>query len=424
MQIADPTALTTGGERRVVVAGGGYAGVTLASTLADRMRDADGIEIVLVDPKPYQQALSELDLVAAGTPRPQFAELWHGQIFAEKPVTIVYDRLDSIDLDARRVTVGPAGGPTTAIPYWRLVIATGAVPRLPPVPGLEEHAVTVWSVNDAMELQQRLEKALEAAACTPEPEMRRCELAVTVVGGGATGIEIMGTIAAVLPKHVARLGYKPQDLALTLLEGSDDILHDLVPSQREKARARLESLGVQIVTGELLAEATESAVRTTAGREIPTSVLVWCGGARADPDAADWGLDVSPNGRLITTDRQKAVGRDDIYVVGDVAEFRDGAHPHGLPMLAQFAIQGAEHAAESILSETRGKPLVPYEPNMHGEFVSVGPDWGIGWMLKLRISGRFAIFMKRLTYVLYWMQVGSYRLARLRTRQMLGMHRQ
>jgi NADH dehydrogenase FAD-containing subunit len=92
-------------------------------------------------------------------------------------------------------------------------------------------------------------------------------------------------------------------------------------------------------------------------------------------------------------------------------------------MLAQFAIREAEHAADSMLCEARGLGPLQFEPNMHGEFVSVGPGWGIGWMFGIPVSGWPAIVMKRLTYVMYWVQVGSYRLAWERTRQMLRMRR-
>ena len=108
-----------------------------------------------------------------------------------------------------------------------------------------------------------------------------------------------------------------------------------------------------------------------------------------------------------------------VYVVGDVAAFRDPGTGRVLPMLAQFAIRGAEHAAVSVIREARGVALTPFIPNMHGEFVSVGPKWGVGWMFHVNVSGWFAIVMKRLTYVMYWVQVGSFRLAWKRTLQML-----
>jgi len=424
MEIADPRSVSaTTAKRRVVIAGGGYAGMTLAVTLAHRAKPADDLEIVLVEARPYQQALSELDLVAAGTPRPQFAELWHLDIFRGLPIKCVYERLECVHPDRRTVSVGPRGNPVCEIPYWRLVVATGAIATTPPVPGLAEHAITMWSVSDAQNLQRSIEAQFKLAAALPERADRERALSFTVVGGGATGIEVVGTIAAVLPRMVRRAGMDPKEMRLRLIECRADVLYDLPQPQRVKARRRLEKMGVEVILGEKLVRVADRTAYLESGREVPSPVLVWCGGAHADPDAVEWGLAFDKSGRLVCDETLKAEGHDDIYVVGDVAAFKDPKDNRVLPMLAQFAIREAECAGDSILAEARGGVPAAFAPHMHGEFVSVGPGWGVGWMFKLNVSGRFAIIMKRITYIMYWLQVGSFRLAWKRTRQMLRLHR-
>jgi NADH dehydrogenase len=424
MEIADPRSCAAKtAKRRVVIAGGGYAGMTAAVTLAHRMKAADDLEIVLVEARPYQQALSELDLVAAGTPRPQFAELWHLDIFRGLPIRCVYERLECVYPDRQTVSVGPRDAATCEIPYWRLIVATGAIATTPPVPGLAEHAITMWSVSDAQKLQRSIEQQFKVAATLPDRAEREKALSFTVVGGGATGIEVIGTIAAVLPRMILRAGMDPAEMNLRLIEGRADVLFDLPEKQRAKARRRLEKMGVDILLGEKLVKVEDGVATVESGREVPSPVLVWCGGAHADPDAVEWGLTFDNSGRLVCDKTLKAEGHDDIYVVGDVAAFRDPKDGRVLPMLAQFAIREAECAADSVIAEARGGKAGVFEPHMHGEFVSVGPGWGVGWMFKLNVSGRFAIFMKRLTYIMYWLQVGSFRLAWKRTRQMLRLHR-
>lgn len=423
MRVADTVDLCSPTRRRVLIAGGGYAGITLATTLSHRMKESDGIEVVLVDPRPFQQALSELDLVAAGTSRPQFAELWHASIFKNLPITVCYDRLEAVHPAENSVDIGPRENPTARVPYWRLVLATGAVAHVPPVPGLAENALTMWSVEDAFALQHRVERQFRLAASLTDAYQREHALSFTVVGGGATGVEIIGTIAAVLPKMIRRSGYDPRELRLCLLEGRPDILYDLPEPQRARARRQLQSMGVELVCGEKLTRVENGCAYTESGRCVEAGTLVWCGGAHADPDAAGWGLELDNSGRLVIDTDLRLHDHEAIYAVGDVAGFRDPTDNRVLPMLAQFAIREAEHAAENILAEARGQETTPFKPNMHGEFVSIGPRWGVGWMFGLNISGRPAIFMKRLTYVLYWLQVGSFRLAWSRTRQMLAMHK-
>jgi len=423
MEVVDPRTLDHGHPRRVVVVGGGYAGLTFVVTLAHRMRASEGIEIVLVDPRPYQQALSELDLVAAGTPRPQFAELWYADVLKGLPIRVVHERLENVCTDDACVEVGPRGGPVVRIPYWRLVLATGAIPHIPPVPGLREHALTMWSVSDALALQRAIDEHMKHALTLCDPAERSRALGVTVVGGGATGIEIVGTIAKRLPAMIERSGHDPGELTVTLIEGRPDVLYDLPVAQRDRARHRLERMGVRLLLGQNLARVEHEVAYLADGTAISSPVLVWCGGAHADPDAVGWGLAFDNSGRLVCDSRLKAQGHDAIYVVGDVAAFKDPKDDRVLPMLAQFAIREAEHAADAVLHEVRGEPLTPFLPNMHGEFVSVGPDWGVGWMFGINVSGFPAIVLKRITYVMYWLQVGSVRLAWKRTVQMLRMRR-
>ena len=411
------------GKRRIVVIGGGYAGTTCAVTLARKLAPSDDAEVLLVEPHACQQALSELDLVAVGPPRPEFCELWLTNVFRDSPVTVCYNRMDHLRTEDRMAILGPRGAAEQEVAYWRLVIATGAIAFVPPVPGLAEHAVTMWSVADAQELQQRIERQFHVAAKLADRGARERALSFTVVGGGATGVEIIGTMAQLLPKRMRDVSLDPADLHIRLVEGRPEILYDLPKPQRAKAVGRLERLGVEIVTGSMVESVDEGVVHLASGKDLDASVLVFCGGAHADPDATSWGLPADPAGRLLCDTACKVDGHDDIYVVGDVAAFRDPETNRTLPMLAQFAIREAEHTAANIVRELRGKPLVPFEPSMHGEFVSIGPHWGVGWMFGINVSGRLAIVMKRLTYVLYWLQVGSFRLAWSRTRQMLAMHK-
>ena len=127
--------------------------------------------------------------------------------------------------------------------YWRIAVCTGAVPSVPPIPGLAEHAVTMWSVADAQELQRRVNAQLKLAARMPDSAQRQEALSVTVCGGGATGLEIIGTIGQLLPKRAAEIGLDPEDLRMSLVEGRPQILYDLPEAQRIRGRGRLEKLG-------------------------------------------------------------------------------------------------------------------------------------------------------------------------------------
>lgn len=405
--------------RRVVIVGGGYAGTTCAVDLGRKLKASDDAEVLLIEPDPCQQALSELDLVAVGPPRPQFCELWHPTVFKDLPVSVVYDRVVAINAKDRFVVLGSG----EEVPYWRLVVATGAVPSVPPIPGLRERAITMWSVDDARELQQAIETSFKTAARTAGHAERTFALSFTVVGGGATGIEMVGTLGQLLPARVREAGLDPADMRITLIEGRPEILYDLPSELRAKAIARLERFGVVVVCGDKLATVEPDRVVLESGREIPSAVLVWCGGAKADPHAAEWAFEIDPSGRIFVDDVCRVPGVPEIYAIGDVAAAKHPKDGRTLPMLAQVAIQQGPWTADNLIREARGEDPRPFEPHLRGEFVSVGPRWGVGWMYSLKLVGLPAIVMKRITYVKYWYQVGGIKLAWHRTREMLSMQR-
>jgi len=357
---ANPCTPDESAVRRVVIVGGGYAGTTLAVNLgrALKRKRLGGFEVLLIEPNPCQQALSELDLVAVGPERPEFCELWLPAVLKDLPVKTCFNRVETIDPHRQTLTTSDGN----EVSYWRIAVCTGAVPSVPPIPGLADHAITMWSVADAQELQRRVNAQLKLAARMPETAQRQEALSVTVCGGGATGIEIIGTIGQLLPKRAAEIGLDPEDLRMSLVEGRPEILYDLPESQRRKAAGRLERQGVRIYAGSMVERVTADAVVLANGTNVPATVLVWAGGAKADPHAALWGFELSNSRRIVTTEDLKAKGFDSAYALGDVAEFRSQTSNRALPMLAQFAIREAQHTAENILREIEGQPTQRYVP--------------------------------------------------------------
>jgi NADH dehydrogenase len=408
-------------QRRIVIVGGGYAGTTLAVRLGRELRRhaRSDVGVLMIERDPCQQALSELDLVAAGTEPADFCELWLPAVLKKLPVRTCFNRAESINCDRKTVTI--VGG--QEVPYWRLVVATGAIPSIPAVDGLAGRAITMWSVADAQLLQDRVHDQMKLAAAMPYAEDRRKALSFTVCGGGPTGVEMVGTLGQLLPKRAAEVGLDPTDLNIHLVEGRDRILAHLPAKQQQQATRRLERLGVSIVTGSMVSSVDTEAVNLADGGRVPTAVLVWCGGALADPHARMWGFPLDDAGRIVVGPDGKVAGRDDVYALGDVASFRDPDTGNPLPMLAQFAIESGKHAGKNLLAEIDGQPTTPFSPKMQGEFVSVGPSWGVGWMWKLGLSGIPAIVMKRMTYVIYWWRVGGFALAWRRGREMASMQR-
>lgn len=248
-------------------------------------------------------------------------------------------------------------------------------------------------------------------------------LSFTVIGGGATGIEIAGTLGQMLPSRASDAGLDPEDLKVTVVEGRPQILYDLPEKQRMRAVRRMKRMGINLELGTMVERVDAHNVYLADGREIGAEVLVFCGGARPDPDAVSWGLEADNGGRLVVDQTCRTVAFQSIYCAGDVCSFKDPKTNRALPMLAQFAIAQARHVAQNLMREARGTAPEPFKPHLHGEFVSVGPRWGVGVAFGVNLSGIPAILMKRMTYVLYWWQIGGIPLAWKRTREMAAMQR-
>jgi NADH dehydrogenase len=409
-------------KQRVIVIGGGYAGVCCIVELVKQLRRnsiEDKLEIILVDPNDYMQTLSEFDLVAAtsASRNAEFCKLRYADLFRKVPWGSFHhlrNRVVKLDPERKTVTLDDH----QELEYWKVVIATGAQPFLPPIPGLAKHAIPVWSIRNISDIHARIGERMETALHEPDTAKRRALLSYTVIGAGDTGVEVMGTFGAKLPRVAQRFGLDPAELTLTLVEGSEEVLRSMPPELRTKATAHLEEdLGIRIMTGARVEKIAVDHI-VVAGRKIPSAVTVWAGGVRAVGAPAGTGFETDRMNRIVTTGFLRSVDDEDVYVIGDAASVKWPERDGTLYMVAQFAVPEGPHAARNIIAEYLGKRITEFVPNHRGEFVSVG-DYCVGTAFGHSVSGLPAMLIKRFTYVEYWWQSGGTWLAFRRILRML-----
>ncbi|CAL9351084.1 Nitric oxide reductase FlRd-NAD(+) reductase [Nocardiopsis dassonvillei] len=316
---------------RVVVIGGGYAGVMAANRLTQR----DDVAVTLVNPRPdFVQRIRLHQLV--GGSHDAVTDL--DGLLAERvePVVGTAERIDT----AGR-TVGLAGGGT--IGYDRLVYAVGSAGAAPDVPGAAEHAFPVATLEEARELRSALDDTPLSAP-------------VVVVGSGPTGMEVAAELAE-------------EGRPVTLVCGGvlGPYLH---PRVRPAASARLTGLGVSVVEGprtKVTAVAAEG-VRLADGRELSGAVTVWTAGFGLPDLAARSGLSTDPEGRLLTDETLTSVDDARIVAAGDCAA------PSGMPlrMSCQSAIPLGAHAADTVLAHMAGREPAPIEIGFFGQCIGLG----------------------------------------------------
>ncbi|MET8865050.1 NAD(P)/FAD-dependent oxidoreductase [Nonomuraea sp. NPDC004580] len=345
-----------GKRARVVVVGAGFAGLAATRELA-----RSGALVTLVDRNPYatfqpllyQVATAGMSTSDVSYPTRTYAARWPN-------VRARRGSLSKILADDRRVEFEDG----TSLDYDYLVLATGVTTNWLNVPGAHENALPIYSLGDAAVLRRRLQHHLEDTAAG-----RRESMHVVVVGAGATGVEMAGTLAE-LRRNTIPLTHpelRDDQTSVTLVERFDYVLAPYKARLRDAAAEALRRRGVRLRLGATVASVEPDAVVLADGTRLPSDVTVWALGVTAPPEVGSWGLPQGKGGRVTLTDALNVPDHPEIFVAGDLA-----APPDVLPQLAQPAIQMGKHVGKQIAAAWRGRPLQPFSYRDPGIMATVG----------------------------------------------------
>jgi NADH:ubiquinone reductase (H+-translocating) len=372
----------------VVVAGAGYGGLHIAMRLTTKLPRKAAVEVTLLDRHDYHQVITELPRVAGGTRDADAVRIPLQDVLAKR-VHFVETEINGFDLPGRQLLTG--AGP---IGWGRLVLALGSRPNDFAIPGLAERTLSLYSADDAERVWAAVNEALATAAATGDPDRQR-RLATVVIGGaGATGVELAGELAEMLPEAARRLGLPPDRPAIVLVDAGPTILAGSSPQLIDKATGILAGLGVQVRTNAAIATVTEAGFQLKDGQLVEGGVFVWAGGLKAPEVVAESDLPTGYNGRVKVDQYLRVLDRPDIYVAGDLASVVDPRTGHVLPPLAQIAIEEGETVARNIDAELRSKPLEAFTFHNKGFVVSVGSRRGVADIAGITTGGRMAHVLK------------------------------
>jgi NADH:ubiquinone reductase (H+-translocating) len=337
-------AYTTG--KRVVVVGAGFGGLWCARALA-----GTGVEVLLLDRNNFHTFLPLLYQVAAAELSPtDICYPVRSILRKEEGVNFRLATVRQVDLRERLVVTDEE-----RIPYDYLVVAMGSAPHFFGVPGAEENAFAMKTIDQAVPLRHHILSQFETAVYERDPARRRQLLTFTIVGGGPTGVEFAGAMAELVYGPL-RKDYPMLDLAdvrIILLEAQDRLLLGMPDRLGRYVRTRLERRGVQVRFGALVTEVTPEAVSLADGSVIRTETVVWTAGVQGEPGPAAWGLPMARGARVRVEPTLQVPGFPDVYVVGDLAYLEEKGEP--LPGVAPVALQQGELAAKNILRNMRGE---------------------------------------------------------------------
>lgn len=381
--------------KRVVIVGGGFAGLHLVRRLEGRLRAGEA-QITMLDrnnfhlftPLLYQVATGELPPHAVAYPlRVPLA----GDRFVRAEV-------QAIDLDAKVVRSSEG-----AFPYDIVVIAPGSVTNDYGIPGVREHTLTVKWLADGRALRHRILSVFEQAGAEHDPQKRRELLSFAIVGAGPVGVELAASMRDLMD-HTLRGIYPTIDFGreprITLIDAADRVLPQMNPKLSGIAARRLAKLGVEMRLGTLVASVTADGVATKDRLFVRASTVIWAGGVKVNPLLAPLALPKSKDGRLVVDENLRAGGRDDAISFGDAAAF--AVQGTLLPMLAQVAVLQAPAAARNLLHLIRGEPLEPYRYHRKGDLVALGRTSAAAEFARppLVLSGILAWTVWRVNYLM------------------------
>jgi len=330
---------------RVVIVGGGFAGLNAAKGLADVP-----VEVSLYDRNNYHLFQPLLYQVASAVLSPaEIAEPIRKILSKQRNCRVYLKDIEDIDLQQRVVRY--TGGATR---FDYLILAAGATHSYFGNDAWAEHAPGLKTIDDALEVRRRVLLAFEEAEQEADEEARRAKLTFVVVGAGPTGVELAGALkeiaAQTIPSDFRNID--TTSARVVLIEGLDRVLPAMDPESSARARRDLEGLGVEVRTGTMVSEVSEEGVRIGDDLLAADNVL-WAAGVAASPLARSLGVELDDRGRVRVEPDLSVPGHPRVFVVGDLAHAADERYDDGLPGVAQVAIQGGRYLARIIGKEVR-----------------------------------------------------------------------
>lgn len=383
---------------RIVVVGGGFAGISLIKQLQDQP-----VQVVLIDrhnyhtfqPLLYQVSTAGLEPDSIAYPlRKLFRN--HGDF---------HFRLAEVQkIDPVQKLITTSIGP---LHYDLLVLATGTKTNFFGNTAIESHSMPMKTVPQALNIRSLMLQNIELADRAEDETARRRLLNFVIAGAGPTGVELAGALAE-FKKGILKHDYPDLDqnsMSVHLLEGGDRVLSPMSPKASRKAQRALEKLGVQVHLNTFVQDYNGETVTTATGEQFETATFIWAAGVTGAPV-----LGLSGDSLLDRANRYKVnaynqvEGYDNIYALGDVAYMETQAFPKGHPQVAQPAIQQGKHLGKNFKRSWKGKPMLPFKYFDKGSLATIGRNKAVADINQFTFHGAFAWFIWMFVHL--WFLVG------------------
>jgi NADH:ubiquinone reductase (H+-translocating) len=384
---------------RIVILGGGFAGVEVARYLDRTVAKRRDVEVTLVSRENFVIFTPMLHEVAAGDLDP--AHICNPLRKLLRRVTILMGNVEEIDLAKRTATISYGiEGLRRELPYDHLVLALGSETNYSTVPGVAEHALGIKSLGDAVMIRAAVLATLEGASVESDPQRRKRMLTVVVVGGGFAGVETVGAINDLARESLPHYGrIDPREARIVLVHGGKVILPELGEALGLYAQEKLRARDVEIKLGTKVSAYADGAVNCSDGEVIPAGILIWAAGVSPSPFLKKLPLQLEKD-RVIVDSTLEVPGYPGVWAAGDCAAVSDPESKLPYPPTAQHALREGKVIGRNIELRLNGQEPRPFQYEAPGQLAAIGRRTGVARIFGLKFSGIIGFTLWRSVYLM------------------------
>ena len=387
---------------RIVILGGGFAGVATAERLERKFGPDPSVEFTLISDTNALLFTPMLAEVATSSLEP--THISSPLRTSLRRTNVVRRRADGIDVERRRVLLEPdsgsAGNAAEEVPYDHLVLALGAVSNYLGMDNLQENALDFKTLPDAIRIRNHAIDAFERADREPNPEIRRPLLTFVVAGGGFAGAELAGGLNDFVRGMLAYYpNIPPEELRIIVIHSRGRILPELSETLADYALEHMKERGVTFELNTRVADAQRGVVVLDSGEEIRTETLVWTAGTTPNPLLQDLPVEHDRRGAVPVDENLAVPGYAGLWAVGDCAAVTDAKTGEPCPPTAQFALREAHTLAHNVHASVRGRSPKAFHFSGLGTLCVVGHHTACAEIKGMRFSGLLAWMMWRAVYL-------------------------
>ena len=388
-------------EAKVVIVGGGFGGLYTAKALKQ-----SSVQVTLIDKRNFHLFQPLLYQVATGGLSPSdIASPLRLILRQHKNVQVLLNSVVDLKPKDKQIILDD----DKSISYDILILATGSTHHYFGNDQWENHAPGLSTVEDALEIRNRVFGAFEAAEKENDPIKRQAWLTFVIVGGGPTGVELAGAVAEIANSSMKGNfnNFTPKDAKIILIEGLERVLPPYPTELSSKAEQELCNLGVTIHTQSMVTSISENNIVLRKGEkyeQITSHTILWAAGVKASSVgkklAEKTGAQIDRAGRVIVEPDLSIIGFPDIFVIGDLSSF---SHQNNkpLPGIAPVAMQQAKYVAKLIQKQLKGESLPSFVYKDYGSMAIIGKNKAVADFKFIKLSGFLAWFIWIWVHIYY-----------------------